>query len=348
MTPGQREHADAFGAWLRNPKSAALQARLWDVERKNASGASDAAGGFLVPEILVRDIERRVRNENPLRQFARVLPVGSADVKLPMTNNDAGTSWAGENDTRNATAEPTGRQATPTFGSIYAYVTASEELVNDAIFPIAEWFGQSVADAMAEAEADAFVSGNGTKKPTGFLNAAPVATGDADSPARAAGVLQYVPTGAAYSTAAPFGELSTASPAFHPSDAFVDLVYSLRSQYRRNAAWFMSSATTGAVRKLKDADGRPLWTDSMAAGQPPLLLGFPVVTLEAMPAVGVNAHPIAFGDMARAYSICDVGGLRVTMDEVTMPGFVRWHIRRRLGGCVVNDDALKVLKLAAS
>src|SRR5690606_34390260 len=110
-----------------------------------------------------------------------------------------------------------------------------------------------------------------------------------------------------------------------------DLIYKLNSAYRANARWVMNSNTTGSVRKLKDENGQYLWQPSLQAGQPQMLLGYPVETWEQMPDVATNAHPIGFGDFMQGYLLTDRVGMRITRDNVTNVGFVRFYIRRREG-----------------
>ncbi|MBK0399510.1 phage major capsid protein [Limibaculum sp. M0105] len=345
LTGGQKEHVDAFSRWLKNPHSPETKAHLAQFDTKAASGLSEGAGGFLVPEFLFRQIESRVQDVNPFRGLVRVIGASSGDIRLPVNNNDAGVGWVGEGDTRTATAEPTGAQRTPTTGTIYGYVSSSEELIYDSAFDVRSWFVEAVGDALANAEAEAIVTGNGTKKPTGFLNATPEAVGDNDSPARTVGALEYIATG----TLGAFVANNAGSPYTCPEDVFADVAYRVRSQYRANGTWVMSSSTAAAVRKLRDSDNRSFWVDSMAMGTPPMLLGRPVVIAEQMPAIGANSYSIAFGDWRRAYTLVELGGLRITVDDnITTPGQVKFYIRRRLGGITVNDDAVKLMKFAAS
>jgi HK97 family phage major capsid protein len=127
------------------------------------------------------------------------------------------------------------------------------------------------------------------------------------------------------------------------------MVYDLKAQYRARGTWVMNSVLAGTIRKLKDSEDRYLWQDGLAAGQPATLLGYPVQIAEAMGGVAANTFPIAFGDFDRAYVLADNGGLRISVDDnITAPGRVRWYIRRRLGGVVYDNDAVRVLKVAAS
>jgi HK97 family phage major capsid protein len=112
------------------------------------------------------------------------------------------------------------------------------------------------------------------------------------------------------------------------------------------------AAHAAAIMKLKDLEGRLLWTQSLADGQPNRLLGYPVETWEQLDDLdvtgGSNAtYPIAFGNWNRAYLLVDRVGMRIVVDPYSTPGFTRFYISRREGGCVLNNDAAKWLKTAA-
>ncbi|WP_417497764.1 phage major capsid protein [Maricaulis sp.] len=343
VTPEQKAHADAFGDWLRNPKSQTKMAALEGF--KAVTIGSDAGGGYGVPEIIAAQVQKRLLDLSPMRQIARVETVSSSDFKMLVDINGASSGWVGEGDTRSETDTAQLGEVAPTFGIVYAYPKASEESFADIQFNVQEWLVRSVSEQLAIAEGAAFVSGDGTKKPTGFLDATPSASGDSESPARSFGQLQYVPTG----NASGFGSLSVTSPEFFPADVLWTTVYSLRAGYRANARWVMNSATAGVIRKFKDADGNYLWRDMLAAGQPPLLCGYEVVIDENMPDVSANAYPVAFGDFQRGYLICDSFGFRVTVDDnVTTPGQLKFYARKRVGGKTLDDNAIKLIKIAAS
>jgi len=330
-------HADAFAAWLRDPRNDTKRHALADIESKQASGTSDAAGGFIVPQIIADPLAMRARDLNTLRPIVRNIQVASGDVILPLSNADATSGWAGETDTRAGTNEPTLSGPKPTFGTVFALVEATEELVSDAAFDVAEWFTTEAGAALGEAESISMVSGNGTAKPTGILNTAPESGADGS---RSAGAFKYLAGDSAT-------ELGTDSAAVQ--DLLVTMVYDLKAAYRANATWAMNSATAGVVRKLKDADDRLIWSDGLGAREPARLLGYPVVLSEAMPNIGADAFPVAFGDWNRAYVLADRGGLRVTIDDnITQPGRVRWYVRRRVGGIGYDTHAVRFAKVATT
>lgn len=346
----RQAHADAFTNYMRSPESAEAKSELHAaqkraVEVKAVTIGTVAAGGYAVPEEISRTIHEKLLDVSPMRQAARVVTAGTSDYKELVDVLGDSYGWVGEGGTRLATDTPQLEEVAPSFGTIYAYPTASEESLNDIFFDVGAWLQRRSVNSFAKGEGIAFISGNGTNKPTGFLNGTPVATDDEESPARAFGTLQYLATG----NASGFGEFSNTSPKFYPADVFKDTAYALKAGYRRNAVWMMNKATLNVVRKFKDAEGQYIWQPGMQAGQPATLEGYPIVEAEDMPDIGANAFPVAFGDFMEGYLIVDLVGLRITVDDnITQPGQVKFYMRKRVGGKLLNDDAIKVIKCAAS
>jgi HK97 family phage major capsid protein len=301
---------------------------MW--EAKDVTIGSPAGGGFAVPEEIRREIERLEKKFSPVRNLVRVVPVGTSDYKALVNIRGSTSGWVGETGTRTATATSQLREVTPTHGELYAYPQASEWSLDDIFFDVEGWIAEEVAQEFAIQEGDAVIRGNGTSKPTGMLNTAPTAVADFASPPRAAAVYEFV--------------ASDLTPPGIAPDAMIDLVYRLNSAYRSQATWVMNSLVTGAVRKLKDTQNQYLWQPGLQMGQPDRLLGYMVETWEQMDNIALNAHPIAFGDFRRGYILTDRTGLRITRDNVTNVGFVRFYIRRREGGHVLDNNAIKFLK----
>ena len=352
-TKESAEYRQAFMGWIRNPSdiraTQELQSKLREMKKANAAalGGDDgwetratqtvtstgSAGGFALPEILERQIQRLSVDISPIRQIAMVRTVGSPDYKELFDINGAGFEWVGEGDTRNQTNTPDMAEVAPTFGMASARPQASEESLDDLFFDVEGWLTESASEAIAQGEGASFVSGNGTKKPTGFLaGPTPVTTADA---ARAFGTLQYIASGQA-----------AAMPT--SADVFLDMVYALRARYRANARWVTSKLVLAAMRKYKDTTNQYLWQPSVTAGEPSTFLGYPVVEAEDMPAVAANAFSVAFGDFREGYLIADRVGMRITRDEITAPGFVKFYVRKSVGGKIRNSQAIKLLKIAAS
>ena len=344
----QAEYRHAFIDWMRAPadhdrqQRAAQAAKALEAKSKatgretrstQAVTSTGAAGGFALPEVIERAIARLSVDISPIRQISTVRRVGTSDYKELFDVNGAGFEWVGETDTRNQTNTPDMAEVAPTFGMASAKPQASEESLDDLFFNVEDWLISSASEAMAQGEGAAFVSGNGTKKPTGFLaGPTPVNTVDAS---RAFGTLQYIASGQA-----------AAMPT--SADIFYDIIYSLRARYRNNSQWVPNKLVLAAMRKYKDTTNQYLWQPSLVASQPATFLGYGVTEAEDMPAVGAGAFPLAFGDFREGYLIADRVGLRVTRDEITAPGFVKFYVRKRVGGKLRNTQAIKLLKIAAS
>jgi HK97 family phage major capsid protein len=344
----QAEYRHAFVDWMRAPKDAERQQRAHQaqkaLEAKQSAGEREtraaatvvgtgSAGGFALPEVIERAIARLSVDMSPIRQIATVRTVGSTDYKELFDVNGAGFEWVGETDTRAQTNTPNLAEVAPTFGMASAKPQASEESLDDLFFNVEEWLTMSASEAIAQGEGAAFVSGNGTKKPTGFLaGPAPLTTADAT---RAFGTLQYVASGQA-----------AAMPT--SLDVLYDLVYSLRARYRNNAQWVTSKLVLSALRKYKDTSGQYLWSPALTAGQPATFMGYGITEAEDMPAVAASAFPLAFGDFREGYLIADRVGMRITRDEITTPGYVKFYVRKRVGGILRNTQAIKLLKIAAA
>lgn len=346
-TPEEQAYKSSLLDWIRNPGDIELRNVLqqrgkelrkkqgedgWEVRSSQTVTSTGSAGGFALPEVIESTINRIGLDVSPIRQIAHVVPVGSPDYKELVDINGAGFEWLGETDTRNQTNTPDLFEVAPTFGLGSAKPQASEESLDDLFFNVENWLTESAGEAIGQGEGAAFITGNGTKKPTGFLAGTPVATNDAS---RAFGVLQYIASGQA-----------SAMPT--SLDTLYDVIYSLRARYRANARWVAAKLTYAALRKYKDTSGQYLWQPAATAGQPDMFMGYAVTEAEDMPGIAANAFPLAFGDFKQGYVIADRVGMRITRDEITTPGFVKFYVRKRVGGKIRNSQAIKLLKIAAS
>ena len=336
-----REHKDVFLDWVKNPNDGNAKRRLDEAQAEMSTKAvtigTDSAGGFALPAEIASDVEKRVTQLNPFRRICRVSRVGSSDYAHLVSRNQAGSGWVGEGGSRSETATSTLIERKPSFGVLYSYPKSSEESFDDIFFDVQAWLVDEIADGFAAAESTAFVTGNGTDKPTGFLNSTPVSTADGASPERDPGTLQYIP-------------MDSASPQALGGDDLLDLVGSVHDSYMADeaaVAWVMRRSTVTVIRKLKDTTNNYLYQPSLRVGEPATLLGFPIFTTDAMQAYVADAHPIAFGNWRRGYEIADRSDIRLTVDaNITTPGQIKFYARKRVGACILNADALKLLKLA--
>lgn len=307
-----------------------------------ATVGSDPDGGYAVERELDREVLNVIRNSTAMRRLAfnASLSMGFGSWKKIVTTQGSASGWAGENDTR-------GQTETAMFGAVEVFPSelfvnaeVSNYLLDDAGFDIEQFLQTDVIDEFAATEGAAFANGSGSNRPLGLFQHTTSTDGD---DTRAFGTLEYVPTGAsgAFSGA-------SASPSSSPYDVLVDLISKFKVGYLANATWLMSPQTAGTLRKVKDQDGRFIWQDSLIAGQPPMLLGYPVELDENAPAIGADSLSIAFGDFRRGYVIVDRPGMQLVRDPYTKKGFTRFYFTRRVSGRVLDSRAIKFLKFSAS
>ncbi len=329
--PVAGEHKAAFyDGYLRKGAERGLEG----LESKALNVGTPSEGGYTVPEELDQQIERRLKDLSPIRSIASVVQIGSSNYKKLVTTNGPASGWVGETAARTETDAPDFAEVAPPLGEIYANPAATQAMLDDAFFDVETWLAEELSLEFAQKEGAAFVNGNGVNKPSGFL-AAPNSP-DSDS-VRPFGVLQYVPTGVD-------GAFSSADP----SDILFDLVHSLKAGYRAGARFVTNAATLNTIRKFKDADGDYLWRPGLAEGQASTLLGFPVVEAEDMPDIAAGSLALAFGNFQRGYLVTDRFGTRVLRDPYSNKPFVHFYTTKRVGGGVINSDAIKLLKFVLS
>ena len=310
-----------------------LRAGTGMAEAKAFTGVTGAEGGYAVPREIDQVIDAALKSASPIRSIANVVQVGLNGYRKLVTAGGIASGWASEGGARAETATPTFHEIAPPMGELYANPAASQAMLDDAGFDVEAWLASEIAMEFAVAEGAAFVGGNGVDKPRGFLTLPTAATPDA---ARAFGTLQHAPSGAAGDFAA------------NPQDRLVDLIQSLRAPYRQGAAWVMNGATLARIRKFKTADGAFLWTPGLMAGQPDMLLGYPVVEAEAMPDIAANSLSIAFGNFKAGYVIAERGETQILRDPYSNKPFVHFYATKRVGGAVSNSEAIKLMKFAAA
>jgi HK97 family phage major capsid protein len=323
-------HQKAFDAYLRSGDDGGLRGLVLEGKALNTAVAAD--GGYLVDPQTAATIRSALKSSASIRSIANVVTVEATTFDVLIDHSDVGTGWATESGSIAESATPQIDRISIPLNELSAMPKASQRLLDDSAFDIEGWLAERIADKFARAEAQSFISGDGVDKPKGFLAHPAVADG-----AWTWGNLGYVATGNA-------GDFATTNA----SDAVVDLVYALDSTYRANGSFVMNSKTAGAVRKMKDADGRFLWADGLQAGEPARLMGYPVLVAEDMPDIAANAYAIAFGDFRSGYTIAERPDLRVLRDPFSAKPYVLFYASKRVGGDVSDFAAIKLLKFAVA
>lgn len=326
--PYALEHKKAFDAYMRGGDAAGLAA----LEMKAMSIGSNADGGYTVPVEIEAEIGKRLTAISPIRSIAGVRTISGNVYKKPFMTTGPAVGWVGETDPRSQTTSPTLDQLSFPAMELYAQPAATSALLEDSAVNIDEWLAQEVEAVFAAQEGAAFVSGDGSNKPKGFLAYDTVANASWSW-----GNLGYLASGAAGAFAGS-----------NPSDTLVDLIYALKAGYRQNANFVMNRKTQASIRKFKDTTGQYLWQPPAVAGGRASLMTFPVVEAEDMPDVAANSLSIAFGDFGRGYLIVDRAGVSVLRDPYSAKPYVLFYTTKRVGGGVQDFDAIKLMKFAAS
>jgi HK97 family phage major capsid protein len=323
-------HQKAFAAYLRTGEDDGL--RGLNMEEKALSSAVAADGGYLVDPQTSATIQSVLRSASSLRQVSKVVNVEATSYDVLIDSTETGAGWANELADSSETATPTIERISIPLHELSALPKISQRLLDDSAFDIETWLSERVADTFARSEAAAFVDGDGVDKPVGILTH-PTIANDVWS----WGSLGYVATG----NDGGFDQSN-------PGNGLINLVYGLGARYRANATFVLNSKTAGYVRQIKDAEGRFLWTDGLAAGEPARLLGYPVLISEDMPDIANGSFAVAFGDFGAGYTIAERPDLRILRDPFSAKPHVLFYATKRVGGDVSDFAAIKLLKFSAS
>ncbi len=314
--PEMSEATKAFAILITKGKDA-----LSPEERKSLQVSDDTKGGYLVPPEFMATVIKRQFDFSPIRQYATVHGTTRGEIQVPREDGDIGASWVGENDSSgdNQATYSVALETVKAF-KLVARVDVSNDLLEDSAIDVEALLAARAAQKFGVSEGTAFVNGTGAKQPEGFMINANVSA---------------VASGAAAAITV---------------DGMLDLFGALKSAYDKNAAYFMSKKTMVGVRKLKDTAGTYYWQAPLTAGMPATFNGFPIALCTDMADIGANAYPVAFGDMREAYMIVDSKSMSVLRDDLTQSDndLVRFRFKQRTGGMVVQAEALKKLKIAAS
>ena len=318
-------HQKAFNAYVRSGDEDGL--RGLTLEEKAISVAD---GGFLMPNQVAETVQNALRSSGSLRALANVVQVEASSYDVLVETGDTGTAWA--NDIA-ATAESANagltRVSVP-LNELSAMPKASQRLLDDAAFDVDAWLSERIAERFGRAEGAAFITGNGVDKPRGVLTFPTVSTAVED-PLRINTI----------TTASP-GDFDVADP----MGKLIELIYALNAGYRANANFVMNSKIAARLRRMRDADGRFLWQDTVTQGEPARLLGYPVLISEDMPDPAAGGCGLLFGDFHAGYTIVERPELRILRDPFSAKPHVLFYASKRVGGAVTDGRAIKRLNFA--
>lgn len=329
---------NSFGADLRNYLKTGIATRAITTSTGADAAAIGAAGGYLVPEEFDKNIVQLAIDVSPLLAEVSVQQTGTPDVKVHVDLGGTGSSWVdetGTNGQNGATSTPTFAEVAVPFGKLFAKPLLSTNSLDDIYFDIEAYVQERVGVKFGKDVGASIINGNGTTQPKGIVTYPTAATKDG---VRAYGTVQHILSGAA-----------GALPAANTYDnKYQDMVTALNPIYRQGAKWYVSRTTAGEWRKIKDANGNPLWINSLVQGQPATFIGYPVVEVEDMPEVGAGSLSVMFGDLKQAYRMYDLVGTSMLRDPYSYDNYIAIKTSKRFGGLLANTEAVKLMKCAAS
>ncbi|MEK6746885.1 MAG: phage major capsid protein [Pseudomonadota bacterium] len=318
-TASHSEYSKAFRNYLRKGMDGGLEM----LQTKALSVGSDPDGGYLVTPHMSSKIVQSIFETSPMRQLAAVETISSDALELIDDHDQAAAGWTSETGTITETSSPTlAKRNIPTH-ELYAQPKATQKLVDDSAIDIESWLSGKIADIFSRKENTAFISGNGVGQPRGILTYASGTNW---------GQIQQVNSGSSGAVTA---------------DAIINLFYALKDAYSKRANFLMNRTVVQSVRLLKQATtNQYMWQPGLAAGSPDTLMGVPVHMAADMPVAAANSLSIAVGDFQAAYQIVDRKGINILRDPFTEKPFVKFYATKRVGGDVVNYEAIKLMKLA--
>lgn len=306
-----KEYISNFWNMMRNKE-------MTPVMRNALQIGTDTEGGFLVPDEFENRLIQALEEENVFRPLATVIRTSHGDRKIPIVQSVGEAAWLEE--------EALYQESDDTFGQLFlnAYklgtlVKVSEELLNDSAFDLESFISKQFASRIGAKEEEAFINGDGVNKPTGILH---------DTNGAQIGVTT-----------------AGASPTF---DEIIDLYYSLKKPYRKNAVWMCNDSAVKGLRKLKDNNGNYLWQPAVVGGSPDTILGCKLVTSTAMPEIAAGNKPIAFGDFSHYWIADRQNRIFKRLNELyAATGQVGFIGSQRVDGKLTLPEAIKVLKVKA-
>jgi HK97 family phage major capsid protein len=318
----------AFPTFVRRGEQQMGQLPGYAEEYKALSVASDSDGGYLVPPAMDRNVRSKIFETTPMRELAGNMAIGTDALEYPISDGEFGFGWVGETEARPETTTSQISVARIPVHEMYAMPAATQKLLEDASINVDGWITDQLADRFGRAEATAFVSGNGIKRPRGFLDYP-------NTPPVAGSVRGWIET---FNS----GDANNITP-----DALVTMPFQFKEQYQGNLTWLFKRQTLAKIALLRETTtGHYLWTPGLRDRAASVLVGYPFRTADDMPALAANANAGALGDWRRGYMIVDRMGMVMQRDPFTKKPFVLYYTRRRVGGDVIDFEAIKLLKIA--
>lgn len=276
----------------------------------------DPQGGYLVPDEYDKRLIDILTEENVMRTLGTNITT-SGEHKINIAATKPAAAWIEEGGTLTF-GDATFDQIILDAHKLHVAIKVTEELLYDNAFNLENYILTQFGKALSNAEEDAFINGTGVGQPLGIL----AETGGAQ-----VGV-------------------TSASSTKVTADEIINLVYSLKRPYRKNAVFLANDVCVAELRKLKDNNGQYLWQPSLQAGEPDRVLGYKVYTSPYFPVPTAGGTAVAFGDFSY-YNIGDRGtrSFAELKELFAGNGMIGFVAKERVDGKLVLPEAIKLLQM---
>ncbi len=303
----------------RNP----IQIHFTSDELKSLTLGIDPDGGYTVTPVMSNRIITRLYESDPIRQLAATESITTDAIEWSVDYDEAGWGWESETVAGDETTTPQTFKKRIPVHVMYAKPRASQTLLEDSSINIERWLADHVARRFGRGEGAAFVSGDGVGKPRGFLTYADYATAGTDE----WGKVEQQNMGNATALTA---------------DGFTEVMYRLIEGYLQRGTWLMNRLTVAAAMLLKDGQGNYIWKPGLAEDRHSTIKGMDVRMSTTMPQIAAGALSVVIADWAEAYMVVDRLGISIQRDPYTQKPMVEFYTRKRVGGDVINYQAIKI------
>ena len=276
---------------------------------------NDQQGGYLVPVEYDNRLIDVLNEENIMRSLATKITT-SGEHKINIAATKPAAAWIEEGGALTF-GDATFDQIMMDAYKLHVAIKVTEELLYDAAFNLEGYIIDQFGKALANAEEDAFLNGDGKGKPMGVFDTT---------------------NGGQYNT--------TTSTANISADDIINLVYTLKRPYRKSAAFITNDKTLASLRKLKDNNGAYLWQPALTAGEPDRLFGYAIHTSQFAPEAAAGKPAMAFGDFSY-YNIGDRGSrsMQELKELFAGNGMVGYVMKERVDGRLILPEAVQILKM---
>lgn len=301
---------------------------VMDYDKKSLNSLEGQNGGYLIPEPIAKKISKVLNSESILRKISSSVSISSSSIDILIDKDIANAGWATDEETREEHKNSKLIKIKIPVYEMYSRTKATSKLLEDSNINVEDWIISKVVEKFSIIEDEAFINGDGENKPKGFLSYP-------TSEKYEWGKIQEIKTG-----------VKGGFQVQNPADILLDMLYSLKTEYLKKACWVMSRSAASEIRKMRDkTTGRYLWQSSITKDDTQTLLGYPVYISDNMPGLkfGEASKSVAFGSFKDAYQIVDRSDIKILRDPFSVKPFVEFYITKRVGGDVVDFEAIKVL-----